>query len=78
MAGLVPPTPTIWPPSLPSRVSAGEGEGGRGRRDKPGDDALLCVISNNRNPLYLAAMTFMPPIYDCSTSGTAIEPSACW
>jgi hypothetical protein len=26
---------------------------------------------------HFAAITFMPPMYDCNASGTAIEPSAC-
>ena len=36
------------------------------------------VIVGDENTHQFFPITFMPPIYFCNTSGTAIEPSSCW
>jgi hypothetical protein len=44
----------------------------------PDTDAPFAAISDELLYYPSLSITFMPPIYGCNTSGTAIEPSSCW
>ena len=42
---------------------------------------LICSLSSDSCPLtsdIYHLISFSPPIYGCSTLGTAIEPPCCW